>query len=93
MMFNYKQKKIVFKPIHMGFLTLDTVMDTLISGQMLVTYPLEMDPIVEIRMLGDLTNHTQTQQVVVNQILKLPALMEQDQLMRQDQKTLGLFIS
>ena len=93
MMFNYKQKKIVFKPIHMGFLTLDTVMDTLISGQMLVTYPLEMDPIVEIQMLGDLTNHTQTQQVVVNQILKLPALMEQDQLMRQDQKTLGLFIS
>ena len=93
MMFNYKQKKIVFKPIHMGFLTLDTVMDTLISGQMLVTYPLDMDPVVEIRMLGDLTNHTQTQQVVVNQILKLPALMEQDQLMRQDQKTLGLFIS
>ena len=93
MMFNCKQKKIVFKPIHMGFLTLDTDMDILIGGQLLVTYPLEMDPVAEIRMLSDLTNHTQRQQVMVTQTLKLPALMEQEQLMKQGQETLGLFIS
>ena len=93
MMFNCKQKKIVCKPIHMEFLTLDTDMDILIGGQLLVTYPLEMDPVAEIQMLSDLTNHTQTQQVMVTQTLKLPALMEQEQLMKQGQETLGLFIS
>ena len=92
-MFNCKQKKIVFKPIHMEFLTLDTDMDILIGGQLLVTYPLEMDPVAEIQMLSDLTNRTQTQQVMVTQTLKLPALMEQEQLMKQGQETLGLFIS
>ena len=52
-----------------------------------------MDPVAEIRMLSDLTNHTKRQQVMVTQTLKLPALMEQEQLMKQGQETLGLFIS
>ena len=92
MTFNYKQRKIVFKHIHMGFLILDTVMGILIGGQLLVPYPLEQDLVVQILMLTDLTIHTHIQQVVVILTLKLPALMEQDQMMRQGQETLGLFI-
>ena len=86
MMFNCKQKKIVFNPTHMVFLIWDIAIDTTIN---ILVHPLmiNLDQIVITLLEIDMTKVMQEPLVAQFLIFKSLMSVEPEQAMKPDQKT------